>query len=288
MAGVGSSGDYSNQTEPTSNLDQSLKNAFDEDFFYEPFRISLSTINNQQWPFEMDFEKSFKNASSSNAANNSNGTSSQKGAYRQQSSKSKNNALATSTSNKCYTCKKLPVIKTAMSLDKAVDTTGEPYSRIYTLQNHQHLGREMYSSYGNAGLVGSSNLTVSTYNSSRRCVSAKMIQPPNQSKVYTSRPVYDEAKCTLDNTDEINRNNYNSDYDIEKEVDDEDDVYSKRNVLVNKEEQMRRMSLMPGKSFRSQRTKSISIDHIPISNKKLESQKVNLSRPINLKYKSFV
>ena len=73
--------------------------------------------------------------------------------------------------------------------------------------------------------------------------------------------------------DEVNRNNYNSDYDIDREVEDEDDVYARKNLLVNKEEHMRRMVLTPGKTFKSQRTKSISIDHMPVSSKKLDAQK---------------
>ena len=258
-----------NQADMISSLDQNLKNALDEDFFYEPFRISPSTINNQQWPFEIDFDKSLVKTSNSN---------SQKNDKRQQSSKNNKN------NNKCYPCKKLPLIKTATSLDKTEQpTNSEQYSRIYTLQNHHHLRREMYSSYGNAGLTGVSNLTMSTYNSTRRCVSAKMMQNPVQHKVYTSRPVYDSVKTTLDNFDESNQNNFNSDYEIDKEIDDEDDIYSKRNVLVNKEMHLRRMSVMPGKSFRSQRTKSISIDHIPVSNKKLDSQKARIPFAISSK-----
>jgi hypothetical protein len=277
LSNTAQSGDYNNnnnQVDMISSLDQNLKNALDEDFFYEPFRISPSTINSQQWPFEIDFDKSFSKSS--------NNATSQKNNNRQQLSKNSKNS--NNNNNKCYPCKKLPLIKSANSVDKNEQTvTNEQYSRIYTLQNHHHLRREMYSSYGNAGLTGASNLIMSTYNSTRRCVSAKMLQNPVQHKVYTSRPVYDSVKTTLDNLDEMNRNNYNSDYEIDKEIDDEDDVYSKRNVLVNKEEHMRRMSVMPGKSFRSQRTKSISIDHVPVSNKKLDSQKARIPFGISSK-----
>ena len=181
--------DFSNQSEMLATLDQNLKNGFDEDFYYEPFRISPTTINNQQWPFEIDFEKSFKPNTTANATQNQNPKNS-----RQQSSKNKVSNGAT----KCYTCKKLPVIKTASSIDKSSDATNEQYTRIYTLQNHQHLGREMYSSYGNAGLTGTSSLMTSTYNSMRRCISAKMTQISDE----PNRMDYETAKASLSNADE--------------------------------------------------------------------------------------
>lgn len=45
-----------------------------------------------------------------------------------------------------------------------------------------------------------------------------------------------------------------------------------RKCEVNKEEQMRHMNIIPGRTFRSQRTKSISIEQIPVSRKKFETQ----------------
>jgi hypothetical protein len=49
-----------------------------------------------------------------------------------------------------------------------------------------------------------------------------------------------------------------------------------RNLDVNKEEQLRKMNLLPGKTFYSQRSKSISIEHVPPSQKKIETQKARL------------
>lgn len=45
-----------------------------------------------------------------------------------------------------------------------------------------------------------------------------------------------------------------------------------RKCEVNKEEQIRRLNIIPGRTFRSQRTKSISIEHIPASRKKFDTQ----------------
>lgn len=44
---------------------------------------------------------------------------------------------------------------------------------------------------------------------------------------------------------------------------------------------MRRMSILPGKSFRSQRRKSISVEHVPVSKKKIDTQKARIPLTTN-------
>ena len=270
----------SENNEIATSFDINYKNALDEDFFYEPFRISPTTITNQQWPFEVDYDKPKVN--------------------RKQSSKSKN-----SNNSKCYTCKKLPVIKSDQNLNSLDNSNQNQIGRIYTLnqqqqqsQSAQNLPQNQLNNEqnkiqrkelnlqgtGQISLLPSNNnnnnynnnnsintnrsITNFTYNAMRRCVSAKL--QPQIAQIQSKS--YDGTKYTLDN-DDANRNNYNSDYEIDKEIDDEDTIYSKKNLLVNKEEQLRKMTLIPGKTFKSQRRKSISIDHVPVSTKKIELQK---------------
>ncbi|CAF0842004.1 unnamed protein product [Brachionus calyciflorus] len=69
-------------------------------------------------------------------------------------------------------------------------------------------------------------------------------------------------------------NNYNEEFNIDKVNKlDEDYTNPQMNIQVNKEEHLRKMNILPGKTFRSQRRKSISIEHVPVSKKKYQAQK---------------
>lgn len=145
-----------------------------------------------------------------------------------------------STKPKCNTCKKLPSIKT----DEKSKQTKPLREKSNVSSESKYLGH--------------------TFNSASRCTSAKNQQ--TESKKNTG------GKNKL-----ILMNNYSDEFDIDKRSkEDEDYKDLKANIRVNKEEHMRKMNILPGKSFHSQRRKSITIEHVPYSQKKLETQKAKV------------
>lgn len=154
-------------------------------------------------------------------------------------------AKSTTTSNKCFPCKKLPIVQRSQTtLNIQNRTTGpndcppcQPRIVITPASNT------------NMGQVSASNHQNQTYCSSRRSVSAKL-------KASRSFQQYRPSLAMAD-TDIMQ-------HDME--------FVAGRKTDVNKEEQMRRMNIIPGRTFRSQRAKSISVEHVPPSRKKLDTQ----------------
>jgi hypothetical protein len=109
----------------------------------------------------------------------------------------------------------------------------------------------------------------------RRCVSAR-IQYPNQNN--TGRTENDENIEIIELTN--SKSTVDGDYEdrdlLYLDAEGEEILNIQRNMDVNKEEQLRRLTLLPGKSFYSQRSKSISIEHVPPSQKRIETQKARL------------
>ncbi|RMZ98751.1 hypothetical protein BpHYR1_043892, partial [Brachionus plicatilis] len=137
---------------------------------------------------------------------------------------------------KCNSCKKLPSIK---SEDKSRVTVREK-SNMST--DSKYMGH--------------------TFNSASRCTSAKNVQQTEAGKKASKSKVM---------------NNYSDEFDIDKRSkEDEDYKELGASVRVNKEEQMRKMNILPGKSFRSQRRTSISVEHVPVSQRKLETQRAKV------------
>lgn len=255
----------------------------DDEFYYEPFKLSPTTRNNNTWPFEVDFEKP-----------------------KQVIAKKQNNnqSLSKSKSGKCLTCKKLPVSKTEDQLASTSNSTN-PINKTNNFNNlaamsQSKTGVQQQSSQNMRQKISpnipfrmsdsdkpapfTASLTTTllnpTYNSVRRCISAK--QQPVISQT-DAKPALNNRQSSakmsrsyvIDVVD-FNRNNYNDEFDIDKEIVDEDDIDFLKNVEMNKEEQLRKMNILPGKNFRSQRRKSISIDHVPVSKKKIETQKTRI------------
>ena len=114
-----------------------------------------------------------------------------------------------------------------------------------------------------------------TYNSARRCVSAKMqISKPENSNNNANSNENIEIIDLNDLSKLSNEDSAEKDSLLDPET--EELIYIRRNIDANKEEQMRKMNLLPGKTFFSQRSKSISIDHVPNSKKKLDTQKARI------------
>ena len=155
--------------------------------------------------------------------------------------------LNRSIKTKCNTCKKLPSIKTDEKQTKQMSRVVREKSNVAANE----------SKYMNP-----------TFNSSSRCTSAKNSDPT----------ITQTKKCTNFKGKTFNvMNNYSDEFNIDKRSkEDEDFKDLKENVRVNKEDHMRKMNILPGKSFRSQRRKSISIEHVPASQKKLETQKAKV------------
>lgn len=189
---------------------------------------------------------------------------------------------------KCYTCKKLPVIKTDESNLQAQNVNTNSKNPKQQIQNQNirpklATSTPLKSNKKNENEDKTTTITTTllnpTYTSASRCVSAK-IQVPNQQLpiASTSRVNLSSAKTNKSVIDVVDftKNNYNNEYSIDKEILDEDDINVRKNLIVNKEEQLRKMNILPGKTFRSQRRKSISVDHVPVSKKKIETQKARI------------
>jgi hypothetical protein len=207
----------------------------DSDYFYEPYRLS-SSLNKEPWPFELDFDpittkKNKKISSASKSTKNS----------------------------KCFPCKKFPIVNTTN------DTVIAP----------QISGRQIRQNKSKSNLTNTEKDNVSTsinihqnqtYNSARRCISAKLIEVSAD---------FDSSKIDNESNELVIQNGI-GDITPDLDIETEELLGIKRNLDMNKEEHLRKMNLSPGKNFHSQRSKSISIEHVPISKLKIETQKARI------------
>lgn len=260
---------------------------------YEPFRLSPTVINQQEWPYEVELDldrpKLFK---------------------RLQSSKSNKS----SSQNRCYPCKKLPVVNVTPPKESsnAVSTSDVPANeqnlpiikqplpisqinmpakKFPKLKSQNESSNQTENTKMNDPItkksISTSNLLNATYNSARRSISAKLQMPPSdrfnpKSADAMSATSYVNGYLGTENIEIIDLNDLvvtkNDELSVSDGLDFESEelLFSKRNLDLKKEDQLKKMNLIPGKTFYSQRSKSISIDHIPNSKKKLDSQKARI------------
>ena len=260
-------------------------NALAEDDYYHPFRLSPTCLQTQTWPFELEFDKYVKRRT-----------------------------FICKKSVKCFQCRKLPNMKLEMSQvsSTTVQTTSkQPQLPQQQVSKAKGLFMSNVAAYkstpnpqekqvetpkqpavNNTEKINVSNRQFaylnSTFNSSRRCMSAKVsghgVQPfknlikfsfnagkqrvqeapTQQEAVPQIEEVNYEIECETECNSELN----NDCYEIDKSL--------TRNIQVNKEEHLSKATILPGKSFRSQRTKSISVEHVPPSKKLIDMQKLKV------------
>ena len=195
------------------------------------------------WPYEMDFDKQSKKKQASGRKN-----------------------------SKCMPCKKLPLVKVELPLEaETLNPLGLNASQRFRTKYNYVTRTESDSKPQMTHLS-------QTYSSLRRSVSAKM-NTSNQTPIRNYlRISMNRSRTMLTDTDqdkdEVDDEQDNDEDEREDEIELE---VLRRNLEVNKEEQMRKMNILPGKTFRSQRTKSISIEHVPPSKIQLESQKSKIT-----------
>ena len=229
---------------------------FEEECLYEQFRLSPTTIKSQMWPYELEFDKFTKKKSTS--------------------SNSKKNP-------KCFPCKKLPLVKVELPIEAELLN---PFGISSSQQFKSKYSFTSSKPVENENLKSQLTHLNQTYNSLRRSVSGKLSvqNPPIRSYLRISMNRHsNNSNIDQNDPDQEDEN------DFENNFDDEDAEVEinllRKNIQVNKEEQMRKMNLLPGKTFRSQRTKSISIEQVPQSKKQIDNQKSKVT-PVSFSQQS--
>lgn len=242
---------------------------------YEIYRLSPNTLNTQKWPFEVDFAESKLTKSQS------------VGKRLGQQANSSSTLSKTKPAEKCYPCKKLPVMGNIKPQAPTTNLQQQPVTNRTPSRNvnptslnriksspsklmKQPIDTDPSSSTSNTPTT--STVLNATYNSSRRSFLAKLNLAQKKIAPATTVIVVDGAELSSTIPKTTNEPSSTDDSALYT-----DELKSTKKYLdVNLREQFRKMNILPGKTFKSQRKKSISIEHVPVSRRKIHTQKTRI------------